>query len=94
MAITLYDPVGDVQIPEASPDQYLESLKGKRVGYVFNQHSTGLLFWKHLEQEVKARLAPSGEAKIYKDNTWRPAPQAEMDALLKKIDYALVGIGA
>ena len=94
MTITMYDPVGEVKAAETSSGQYLESLKGKRVGYVFNQHSTALLFWKHLEQEVRERLAPSGEAKIYKDNTWRPAPQAEMDALLKKIDYALVGIGA
>ena len=94
MVITLYDPVGDVQIPEASPEQYLESLKGKRIGYVFNQHSTALLFWKHLEQEVRARLAPSGEAKIYKDNTWRQAPDDQMNALLKRIDYALVGVGA
>ena len=94
MAITLYDPVADVQIGEASPDQYLESLKGKRVGYVFNQHSTALLFWKNLEQEVRTRLGPSGEAKIYKENTWRQAPDDEMNALLKKIDYAIVGVGA
>ena len=94
MAITLYDPVADVQTAEASPDQYLESLKGKRVGYVFNQHSTALLFWKNLEQEVRGRLAPSGEAKIYKEKTWRQAPDDEMNALLKKIDYAVVGVGA
>jgi hypothetical protein len=94
MAITLYDPVADVQTEAGSPDQYLETLKGKRVGYVFNQHSTGLLFWKYLEQKVQGHFAPSAETRIYKDNTWRPAPEDQMGALLKKIDYALVGIGA
>lgn len=94
MAITLYDPVGDVLIPEGRAEQNLVSVKGKRVGYVFNQHNTALHFWKHLEEEVRTHLQPSGEARIYKDDTWRQAPDADMDVLLKKIDYALVGVGA
>jgi hypothetical protein len=94
MAITLYDPVGEVQTPEGRAEQNLASVKGKRVGYVFNQHNTALRFWKHLEAEVRTRLEPSGEARIYKDDTWREAPEAEMGVLLKKVDYALVGVGA
>ena len=94
MTIMLYDPVGEVPTPEDTVQGFLDTVRGKRVGYVFNQHTTALHFWNHLELEVKAQLSPSSEFKLYKNNTWRPAPEAEMAKLLKQIDYGLVGVGA
>jgi hypothetical protein len=94
MTIQLFDPVAEVEQVERRAERVLDSVKGKRVGYVFNQHVSSLLFWKHLEREVAARLGPSSEFKVYKPNTWAQAPKAEMEELLRRTDLALVGVGA
>ena len=94
MTIEIYDPVAEVQQAKATARGFIDAVKGKRVGYVFNQHTTAMHFWNHLERAVKAELAPSFEYKLYKDNTWRPAPETEMGAMIKEVDYALVGVGA
>ena len=94
MSIQLYDPVGDVEVVHRKPLRALETLKGKRVGYIFNQHVSALAFWKALERETEARLNPSSVHRVYKTNTWASAPKAEVDRLIGETDYALVGVGA
>jgi ABC-type microcin C transport system duplicated ATPase subunit YejF len=94
MTIQLFDPVAEVEQVERRAERALDSVKGKRVGYVFNQHVSSLHFWKHLETQVAARLQPSSELKVYKPNTWAQAPKAEMEELLRRTDLALVGVGA
>ncbi len=94
MSIQLFDPVGEIEVVKAKPLRVLETLGGKRVGYIFNQHVSALAFWKALEREVEARLNPSAVHRVYKTNTWASAPKAEVDHLIEKSDYALVGVGA
>ena len=94
MTIQLFDPVAEVEQVQRRAERALDSVKGKRVGYVFNQHVSSLLFWKHLEAQVAARLRPSSEFKVYKPNTWAQAPKAEVEELLGGRDFALVGVGA
>lgn len=94
MNIQLYDPVGEVEVVQRKPLRALETLKGKRVGYIFNQHVSALAFWKALEREIETRLAPSAVHRVYKANTWASAPKHEVDRLIEESDYALVGVGA
>jgi hypothetical protein len=94
MAIQLYDPVGEVEAVKQQPMRVLETLSGKRIGYIFNQHVSGLAFWKALEHAVDAKFNPSTAHRVYKANTWAPAPKAEMERVLKETDYVLVGVGA
>lgn len=94
MSIQLYDPVGEVYLPETQPQRALATLAGKRVGLVFNQHVSSLAFWKALEEELAATLRPSSMTRVYKANTWAPAPQADAARLLQETDYVLVGVGA
>lgn len=51
-------------------------------------------FWKALEQAVDRKFAPSSVHRVYKKNTWAPAPKAEVDKLIAETDFALVGLGA
>ena len=94
MTLRLLDPVADVEEVRQQQERGLSGLEGKKVGYVFNQHVTALAFWKKLEQEVAAIFSPSGVQRVYKVNTWAPAPQSDIDALIGDADYALIGVGA
>lgn len=94
MSIELFDPVGEVEAVQRQAERVLQSLEGKRVGCVFNQHVSALAFWKALESEIEATLKPSSIFRVYKANTWAPAPRADANRLLEETDFALVGVGA
>ena len=94
MSIRLYDPVGVPEVIQAAQRRRFASLHGLRVGYIFNQHTSAQLFWKALEGEVQEQLAPVDAQRIYKTNTWAPAPKVQMDRLIAETDFALVGVGA
>jgi len=94
MAIELFDPVGEVEVIKQQTSRALTSLKGKRVGCIFNQHVSALAFWQALEKEIGEILQPANVLRVYKTNTWAPAPRVDADRLLAETDYALVGVGA
>ena len=94
MAIEMFDPVGVVEVVQTKEQRVLENLAGKRVGCIFNQHVSALAFWQGLEAELQATLKPTSTQRLYKANTWAPAPKADVERLLQETDYALVGVGA
>lgn len=94
MTIELLDPVGEVEVVHSKEERVLKSLVGKRLGCIFNQHVSALSFWKAMEAEAEAKFKPSRVHRIYKTNTWAPAPAVELEHLLRETDYALVGVGA
>ena len=94
MSIQLFDPVFDVELVEHRQECRLDGLRGRRIGYLFNQHVSALEFWKILEREIDREFAPSHTHRLYKTNTWAQAPKAEVDELARQTDYVLVGVGA
>ena len=92
MSIELFDPVGEVEKLQRKAERALETLVGKRVGCVFNQHVSALVFWRALESEIEKTLQPARVLRIHKSNTW--APTADANRLLQETDYAVVGVGA
>ena len=94
MSIVMFSPVGQPEVVQRQERRTLASIAGKRVGYVFNQHISALSFWKLLEEQVGSHLKPSAVHRLYKTNTWAPAPKADVDALIQATDYAVVGVGA
>jgi hypothetical protein len=94
MTIELFDPVGDVEVAQQRPQRLLETLTGKRVGCVFNQHVSAQAFWTAMEAEIGNTLQPSTVSRIYKSNTWAPAPRADALRLADETDFVLVGVGA
>ncbi len=94
MSIQLFDPVFDVEVVQQHVERGLESLHGKKIGYVFNQHVSALAFWKSLEQEIENKLKPASVHRVYKSNTWASAPKADVEELRKQTDFALIGVGA
>ena len=94
MTIELFDPVGEVEAIAQQAARPLPSLKGKRVGCIFNQHVSAIAFWKALESELGETQQPAKVMRVYKSNTWAPAPRVDAERLLAETDYALVGVGA
>lgn len=94
MSIQLFDPVGEVEVVRQAPRRTLETLAGRRVGCVFNQHVSALAFWKAMEDEIERTLKPAAILRVYKTNTWAPAPRADATRVLEATDYVLVGVGA
>jgi hypothetical protein len=94
MTIELFDPVGEVEVVAQKPQRILETLNAKRVGCIFNQHVSALAFWQALEEEIGRTLNPASMTRVYKTNTWAPAPRADALRLIEETDFALVGVGA
>lgn len=94
MKIRLIDPTGVLMKEPRQCSQPLADITGKRAGFLFNQHATAKSFWASLEHKVENDYAPSAIGRLYKDNTWAPAPQAEINRLMQETDYVLVGLGA
>jgi hypothetical protein len=94
MSILLLDPKGNVARSRRLEGHSLDGLQGKKAGFLFNQHKSALTFWQALEEEIERTLRPSTVLRVYKENTWAPAPKADVERLIKETDYALVGLGA
>ena len=94
MTIVLLDPVCEREPIARGAERELANLKGKRVGYLFNQHKAATTFWSTLEREMGTRYGWSDAHRLYKTNTWASAPKLELEALIANSDYALVGVGA
>lgn len=94
MSIELFDPVGVVESAPARASRILDNIQGKRAGFIFNQHVSALAFWKAMEASLEGSLSPAVMHRVYKANTWAPAPRAEVERLMAETDFALVGVGA
>lgn len=94
MSIQVLDPRGEVATIERRAQAVLGSVEGRKAGFVFNGHASCHIFWKALEREVEQRFKPSAMSRVYKVNTWAPAPQADLSRVREEADYVLVGIGA
>ena len=94
MGVLMMNPTGIVMKPHLQKVHGLDTLQGKKVGYIFNQHSTASAFWKTLEKAVETKFGPVAVCRVYKENTWAPAARTEVDKLVRETDYALVGVGA
>lgn len=94
MTITVLDPKGEIAKLERVQEKRLRELSGKKVGFVFNQHATGQIFWTAFEQAVTERFKPSSTSRVHKVNTWAPAPKPDIERLIGESDYVLVGLGA
>ena len=94
MSILIFDPSGNVAKTEQRKTRVLQSIEGKRAGFVFNQHASAIAFWAALEQQVDRRFSPSSVHRVYKANTWSSAPVEDLEELVRQTDYAVVGVGA
>ena len=95
MSLRVLDPVAEIYKPaEGKPLRGIQSLEGKRVGLLWGRHAASMKFWPVLEEVVATRFRPSEAVRLYKPSTWNPAPLPDVEELAKKIDYALIGVGA
>ncbi|HYC46672.1 MAG TPA: hypothetical protein VED01_14460 [Burkholderiales bacterium] len=94
MSIQIFSPLGQPEVVQRHAPRSLAAIVGAKIGYVFNQHTSALSFWKSLEAAIGEQHRPSAAHRLYKTNTWAPAPKADIDKLISETDYAVVGVGA
>jgi len=92
--IELISPLG--RVPEAAHDtrQRLDTLAGKRVGFIWNQYPATRGFWPHLEREIEAQALAGRVERAYKSNTWMPLEAQRFSELATAVDCLVIGVGA
>lgn len=93
VTIKLYDPVGEVG-PVATVKPSHLSFEGGRVGYIFNHHPAAEAIWSRLEANIEGALRPASVDRIDKMNVAISAPLPDIERLVARVDFALVGVGA
>ncbi len=95
MVLRVLNPLGEInKAPEGKPLRPLEALEGRRLGLLWSRHTASVNFWPALEEVVEARYRPSEIHRLYKRSTWNPATPAEIEEFARKVDFAVVGVGA
>ena len=95
MVMRILDPVGELaKAPEGRPLRKVEALEGRRIGLLWSKHAASVKFWPVLEEVLLERFKPAEVVRLYKQSTWNPAPQEDVEEFARKIDYAVIGVGA
>lgn len=90
----ILDPVGKPAEGSTRQRRSLDSLHGKRLGLIWNRYGSTKRFWPMLEAGIERLYGAASVERIYKDNTWSPAAADKMKALLDRVDFLVVGVGA
>ena len=94
MTIKLLSPTSHVHKARQAREKSLQSLDGRKIGLIFNQHGTTLAFWKALEETIEKQFQPSALSRVYKPSVWAPAPAPDVERIAAETDLAIVGVGA
>ncbi len=89
-----YSPVGFPAAGSSKVRRHLESLRGKKIGFLWNQYNTTQRFWPRFEEAVVAKNEPGAIVRAYKENTWTPLAGEKLLEFLLNVDCAVVGVGA
>ena len=89
-----YSPIGFPAAGVNKARRNLDSLHGKKIGFLWNQYNTTQRFWPRFEEAVVARNEPGAVLRAYKENTWTPLAGDKLREFLLGIDCAVVGVGA
>jgi hypothetical protein len=90
----IMDPLAEIsKPPEGKPIRSLQSLEGKRMGLLWSQHASSVKFWPVFESVAAEMLRPSETHRLYKSSSWNTADPDEIEELVRKVDYVIVGVG-
>ena len=92
--IQFLDPVGNPNLPDTKLQREISTLSGKRVCLVWNQYASTRHFWPKFENAITTLYEPKDIHRIYKSNTWSPAPSTELTDAMTQSDYVVAGVGA
>lgn len=94
MTIRVRSPLADIkEAPAGKAVRALSALEGTRMGLLWSQHASSVKFWPVFEKIAEAMFRPSEIHRLYKTSTWNVAPPDEIEGLVRKVDYVLVGVG-
>ena len=99
MGLTILSPLGEIETPpqrsKSGPTLApLASLEGARMGLLWNQHASTVVFWPVLDAVAAKSFRVRDVQRVNKISTWNPASPETIEELASKVDYVLVGVGA
>jgi hypothetical protein len=92
--IELISPRGRAPEAARTTGKRLDTVAGKRVGFIWNQYPATRGFWPHLEREIEAQAGAGRVARAYKSNTWMPLEAPRFSELATAVDCLVIGVGA
>lgn len=92
--IELVSPLGYPRVEAQAERRTLDTLVGRRVGFIWNQYPVTRQFWPCLEQALADVCRPASIERAYKSNTWMPLEPEKFRALADSVDYLVIGVGA
>ena len=92
--LELINPVGYPRIQAQATRRSLDTLVGRRAGFIWNQYRATTGFWPRLERALEELCEPSLVERAYKTNTWSPLDQTKFNRIAEAVDYLVIGVGA
>lgn len=92
--LELISPLGYPRIEAQAQRRSLDTLIGRRVGFIWNQYPATTHFWPRLESAVEELCKPSAVRRAYKSNTWTPLDKTQFGEIAAAADYLVIGVGA
>lgn len=92
--IELISPRGRAPEAARTTRKRLDTLAGKRLGFIWNQYPATRGFWPHLEREIEAQAGAGRVERAYKSNTWMPLEPSRFSELATEVDCLVIGVGA
>ena len=93
MGFAVFDPT-DGPAPQAFRlAERLADLKGKTIGILDNGKSKSDLLLHELQELLRTEAGVANFVWLRKASAYRPAPDAQLDDLARKIDAVITGIG-
>jgi hypothetical protein len=92
--IELISPRGRAPEAARTSGRRLDTLAGRRLGFIWNQYPATRGFWPHLEREIEAQADAVRVERAYKSNTWMPLEAPRFLELATAVDCLVIGVGA
>ncbi|MGE5850471.1 MAG: hypothetical protein ACM362_10120 [Candidatus Methylomirabilota bacterium] len=93
MSFTVFDPTDGPVIKVFTPARRPPSLAGKVIGILDNgKHKSDVLL-REVQELLRVEAGVKDFVVVRKTSAYRPAPEAQLDDLARRVDAVVAGIG-
>lgn len=93
MSFTVFDPTEEPAAKAFTPAPRVASLAGKVVGILDNGKAKSDLLLREVQELLRSEAGVADFVMVRKTSAYRPAPEADLDALARRVHAVVTGIG-